>query len=142
MSILLSRIDLVRGLLVRRTPAGPAFSLSLRLRFAASAFAIVFLLILPNPLHVGISPDSDRNATLLDSPRLSDLSGQQPANQRKLAHFHFLGDLRRGVGSHCDASIIVFLLTCQAKSATLTAWEEKGGIIPSGDQTSGANGSR
>jgi hypothetical protein len=53
---------------------GPILSLSLRLRFAASPFAIVFLLVLPNPLHVAIGPDSYLLPNLFHPPRFLSLS--------------------------------------------------------------------
>src|SRR5205814_1104276 len=68
---------------VGHTTRQAAFS-SLPFWFAASALAVIFLLVLPNTLQVAVSPDSDFLASLIDSSRLLHLAVQQPTNQRDL----------------------------------------------------------
>jgi hypothetical protein len=110
----------VRGVPVLIAPTRPACFLLLRLRFASSTFAIVFLFITLNPLDVAIGPDPKLLTSVIDSPRLPDLAIQEPTNQGGLVHADALRYLRRGVGRHCTTPISILPLTCKAERGKIS----------------------
>ena len=78
----------------------PVFSLSLWSRLAASPFAIVFLLVLPNSFHIGISPAPEFRAVHCDLLRRPNLADRKPAVKSDPVDSRHLRRLLCGIGSH------------------------------------------
>jgi hypothetical protein len=60
--------------------------LSLWLRLETSPFAIVFLLVLANPLHVAVSPNAGIDSAIPNATRLRNPFVLQPAQQGRAAY--------------------------------------------------------
>src|SRR3990172_11654204 len=69
----------VRGAFGVQAPARPAYCLPLRLRLAASALAVVFLLVLAHPFHIGRSPVAKLDPTVPDYLWWTKLSTYKPS---------------------------------------------------------------
>jgi hypothetical protein len=98
---------------VQVTLRGVPNYLSLQLRFTTSTFAIVFLFVLPNSLHVFGRPISEFIPTISDGLGPTKPPTGQPAFESHSADAHsprdFLGRERR----HMELACIVFDLSCQ-----------------------------
>jgi hypothetical protein len=79
---------------------GPFFSLSLWSRLSASPFAIVFLLVLPNSFHIGISPAPEFRAVHCDLLRRPNLADRKPSVKSDPVDSRHLRRLLCGIGSH------------------------------------------
>jgi hypothetical protein len=91
----------------RPKPSGPntfvqkfRSNYSLPLRLVASALAIVFLLILPNPLNVRISPAPNHVAVQPNRLRRADATARCPPTEGYVMNTSSLSGFLRGVGSH------------------------------------------
>lgn len=98
---------------VTSTGASRLFLLPPGLRFAASAFAVVFLLVFPNSLNVAIAPQPDFNAALIHSFRLANLARSQPLKQSKLVNPGHFRNLRRREMFHLHRQYMCIYLTRQ-----------------------------
>jgi hypothetical protein len=80
--------------------ARPAYFLPLRLRFPTTAFAIVFLLVLPNPLHVTVRPEAHHDAPNMLFSGDSKLFRRNPTLQGDVVNTGPASCFRRRAGCH------------------------------------------
>ena len=102
-------MSLVRGVVAALNRAASRFQfLALRLRFAASAFAVILLFEFANTFHVAVRPNASVQATIADSARLSNLATEKPSLQRDLVDSHHSSDLGRGIVFHYATTNSIF----------------------------------